>query len=310
MTSNCSSTQMIDPITNTCQCLFVYTGNNCDIYWFNVTSFNALYYIHLFLFDALFLFTFVWTLAALIEGIRNKINYFSILSISFIAIGVLLRLASSVDYFGYRGIYSERFSLFLYYEAFVFLSLAWIFMLGMWADLINSSLDGYGKTPLIVIIGGTTCFALFQTFTLLRFAFVNEAIYSILIDGLLGLGLFTVLLSPLILGSMLLKKLKRVNPVVGVTRKRQKLIKNTKFLMRFSFLLIALVILLGIYVTLNQILNILNLFELFIFQVTFRIAEVVSLCMTLMVSTGHTFVKTFKFKKRIPEIYSNKVNRI
>jgi len=117
-----------------------------------LTAIIVFYYIQSFLPDIFFLFLLIWGIAGIVTK-RKKI--YNVLSLVFVNIGTISRLLCSIGYFGWNPnvLSSDLFNIF-YTETYSFWIVGWVFVIGVWTDVIGASkLEiALKRAPIIILL--------------------------------------------------------------------------------------------------------------------------------------------------------------
>jgi len=170
--------------------------------------------------------------------------------------------------------YSFSFASFMYIEAYTFWVIGWVFMVGLWSDIVttNNMQIGLKKAPYIVLIGGLIFFGIFQTISILDSIFVLETLT--LLSNILFLVIsLSIVIFPLVFGTILLKKL-NISKKISVNKRSKKLILKTKIIMSISIIFGVFILILIAY-TIIQFIGLDNGYIDFVFQYIFRVNEII-----------------------------------
>jgi len=169
---------------------------------------------------------------------------------------------------------------------------AWVFVIGLWVDVITTTkIDiSLQRAPLIISIGGGILFAIFQTICVLFILKFQPDLMNTIFNVLLALVLLSGCILIPVFGSMLLKKLEsfRENKE-GIT----KLIRKTKTIMTSAFIFAALIIVLIIFTVCEITIKPFSPLRYILFQISFRIGEILVLPCVILLCTGNSIKKTF-----------------
>jgi len=291
-TLNCSSkVGYLVHENKTCYCYFPNAGDQCETDLLNMTYFKVLFFIHVFLFDIIYLFITLWGIVGLVD--KKKKSNFSILTLIFVIVGNIFRIISSVDYFGWLKIYSLQVFLVFHWEAYCFWVIAWVFIFGFWMEISISTklMSGFQLAPVFDIVTGLIFFAIFQLLVVLQFVLPTKDDINIIFNLFMAIVSLFVIIAPLVLGNILLGRVTNVK-AKGNTKKREKIVRKTKAVMYLSSSIALAVITLIIYSCLELTFNLYTLTTI-IFQLLFRVEEIIAVSITVLVSTGRSISSSF-----------------
>jgi len=206
-------------------------------------------------------------------------------------IGTISRLLCSIGYFGWNPnvLSSDLFNIF-YTETYSFWIVGWVFVIGVWTDVIGASkLEiALKRAPIIISVGGGILFVIFQVIVITFILKFQVDLFTNIFNVVLALVLLSGCILIPIFGFKLLDKIRTFNQK-GIDKLRRK----TKFLMASAFIFATIFIILIVFIILEDTVTF-SPMRYLVFQVIFRIGEICVVPTILLLATGNSLQKTLR----------------
>jgi len=197
-----------------------------------------------------------------------------------------------LGYFGWNPsiISSLLFNIF-YTECYSFWIVGWIFVCGVWTDVItaNQLEINLKRAPFIISIGGGILFIIFQVIVVCICINFYVDTFTLIFNIVLALVLLSGCILIPIFGFLLLHKIRNFNNQDSI----KKLRKKTKLLMASAFIFLLIFVILIIFIILENTIAF-SPIRYEIFEMLFRIGEFCVVPTILLLATGMSMQNTFR----------------